>query len=211
MGIKACKLECGRLEPPSVSQSSTSMDDPSAWGKTQSEVRQKDIQKRTGEGYGVGTLYWGQVGTNDHSWIGANEYEDILCDGLFSLVEDVLAIPEDIEEVLTKIFMQDDVRCHKAHDVPSKKIMVRHGVARPVTTHSKTSSQTSTHASTNDLPRCSSIYRRAWRHDIDIERLGSSTARTAPSRSTQFAEHETSITRPGIEAVSRHAGCKVAR
>ena len=34
------------------------MSDLSAWGKTQSEVYQKDIQKRTGEGYGVGMLYW---------------------------------------------------------------------------------------------------------------------------------------------------------
>jgi len=30
---------------------------------------------------------------------GENEYEDIVYDGLFSLVDEILAIPEDIEEV----------------------------------------------------------------------------------------------------------------
>ena len=58
----------------------------------------------------------------DEGGIGANEYEDILYDGLFSLIDDLLAILEDIEEVQGAnengfIFMQDNARCHKAHDV----------------------------------------------------------------------------------------------
>ena len=69
----------------------------------------------------------------DEGGIGANEYEDILYDGLFSLIDDVLVIPEDVEEVQIAnensfIFM-------------------------------------------HDLPRCSSIHRRAWKHDIDMARL----------------------------------------
>jgi hypothetical protein len=58
----------------------------------------------------------------DEGGIGANEYEDILYDGLFLLVDDLLAIPEDVGEVQVAnenafVFMQDNARCHKAHDV----------------------------------------------------------------------------------------------
>ena len=58
----------------------------------------------------------------DEGGIGANEYEDILYDGLFSLVDDLIAIPDDVEEVQVAnenafVFMQDNARCHKAHDV----------------------------------------------------------------------------------------------
>ena len=58
----------------------------------------------------------------DEGEIGANEYEDILYGGLFSLVDDLLAIPNDVKEVQISnenvfVFMQDNARCHKAHDV----------------------------------------------------------------------------------------------
>ena len=54
--------------------------------------------------------------------IGANEYEDILYDGLFSLVDDILAIPGNVDEVQiadenTFLFMQDNAKCHKANEV----------------------------------------------------------------------------------------------
>ena len=58
----------------------------------------------------------------DEGGIGANEYEDILYDGLFSLIDDLLVIPDDTEEVQVAnenafVFMQDNARCHKANDV----------------------------------------------------------------------------------------------
>jgi len=58
----------------------------------------------------------------DEGGIGANEYEDILYDGLFSLVDDLLEIPEGDEEVriadeTTFVFMQDNAPCHKAASI----------------------------------------------------------------------------------------------
>ena len=58
----------------------------------------------------------------DEGGIGANEYEDILYDGLFSLIDDLLVIPDDTEEVQVAnenafVFMQDNTQCHKANDV----------------------------------------------------------------------------------------------
>jgi hypothetical protein len=58
----------------------------------------------------------------DEGGIGASEYEDILYDGLFSLVDDLLEPPEDpgtIQVVRedTYIFMQDNAPCHKATEV----------------------------------------------------------------------------------------------
>ena len=55
----------------------------------------------------------------DEGGIVADDYEDILYDGLFSLVDDLLEIPEDAEEVqvtdkTTFLFMQDNAPCHKA-------------------------------------------------------------------------------------------------
>ena len=51
--------------------------------------------------------------------IGADEYEDILYDGLFSLIDDLLASPEDPDTIQvadenTILFMQDNASCHKA-------------------------------------------------------------------------------------------------
>ena len=51
--------------------------------------------------------------------IGADEYEDILYDGLFSLIDDLLEPPEEPEtiQVVTRdiyLFMQDNAPCHKA-------------------------------------------------------------------------------------------------
>ena len=58
----------------------------------------------------------------DEGGIGADEYEDILYDGLFSLIDDLLEIPEDAEEVqvedkTTFLFMQDNAPCHKATNI----------------------------------------------------------------------------------------------
>jgi hypothetical protein len=54
--------------------------------------------------------------------IGADEYEDILCDGLFSLIDDLLEPPEEPEMVRvathdTYLFMQDNAPCHKAREI----------------------------------------------------------------------------------------------
>ena len=58
----------------------------------------------------------------DEDGIGANEYEDTLYDELFSLINDLLAIPDDVEEVQVAnenayVFMQDNACCHKVNDV----------------------------------------------------------------------------------------------
>jgi hypothetical protein len=58
----------------------------------------------------------------DDGGIGADEYEDILYDGLFSLIDDLLEIPEDEEEVQvadqnTFLFMQDNAPYHKATEI----------------------------------------------------------------------------------------------
>ena len=54
--------------------------------------------------------------------IGADEYEDILYDGLFSLIDDLLEPPEEPGTIQvatqdTYLFMQDNARCHKAREV----------------------------------------------------------------------------------------------
>ena len=51
--------------------------------------------------------------------IEADEYEDILYDGLFSLIDDLLEPPEEPETIQvaaqdTYLFMQDNAPCHKA-------------------------------------------------------------------------------------------------
>ena len=54
----------------------------------------------------------------DEGGIGANEYEDILYDGLFSLIDDILQPPESdtiqVADENTFLFMQDNAPCHKA-------------------------------------------------------------------------------------------------
>ena len=55
----------------------------------------------------------------DDGGIGPDEYEDILYDGLFSLIDDLLEPPEDPETIQvadqnTFLFMQDNTPCHKA-------------------------------------------------------------------------------------------------
>ena len=54
----------------------------------------------------------------DEGGIGANEYEDILYDGLFSLIDDILqpseSNPIQVTDENTFLFMQDNARCHKA-------------------------------------------------------------------------------------------------
>ena len=54
--------------------------------------------------------------------IGADEYEEILYDGLFSLIDNILELPEEPETIQvadlnTFLFMQDNALCHKAHEV----------------------------------------------------------------------------------------------
>jgi len=54
--------------------------------------------------------------------VSTDEYEDILYDGLFSLIDDLLESPEDPDTIRvadenTFLFMQDNASCHKAHDV----------------------------------------------------------------------------------------------
>jgi len=51
--------------------------------------------------------------------IGADEYEDIIYDGLFSLVDDLLKPPEQPETIRIAddtpfLFMQDNAPCHKS-------------------------------------------------------------------------------------------------
>jgi len=58
----------------------------------------------------------------DEGGIRADEYEDIIYGGLFSLINDLLEPPEDpgtiqIMEETTFIFMQDNAPCHKATEV----------------------------------------------------------------------------------------------
>ena len=58
----------------------------------------------------------------DKGGIGADEYEDILYDGLFSLIDDLLEPPEDPDTIQvatedTYIFMQDNAPCHKATEI----------------------------------------------------------------------------------------------
>jgi hypothetical protein len=48
----------------------------------------------------------------DEGRVGANEYEDILYDGLFSLLDDLLESSDTAENEF--IFMQDNAPCHKA-------------------------------------------------------------------------------------------------
>src|SRR5579859_4406827 len=55
----------------------------------------------------------------DDGGIGADEYEDILYDGLFSLVDDLLQPPEDLDTIQVVdensfLFMHDNAPCHKA-------------------------------------------------------------------------------------------------
>jgi len=58
----------------------------------------------------------------DEGGIGADEYEEILYDGLFSLIDDLLEPPEDSDTIQvadenTFLFMQDNAPCHKAMEV----------------------------------------------------------------------------------------------
>lgn len=83
--------------------------------------------KKTFKSAQVKTMIWacftgerlGLLIVCDEGGIGADEYEDILYDGLFSLIDDLLEPPEDpgtiqIADENTFIFMQDNAPCHKA-------------------------------------------------------------------------------------------------
>jgi len=54
--------------------------------------------------------------------IEADEYEDILYDGLFSLIDDLLEPPEEprtiqVADETILIFMKDNSPCHKSHKI----------------------------------------------------------------------------------------------
>ena len=58
----------------------------------------------------------------DEGGIEANEYKDILYNGLFSLIDDLLEPPEDADTIQvadenTFLFMQDNAPCHKVNDI----------------------------------------------------------------------------------------------
>lgn len=58
----------------------------------------------------------------DKGRIGVDEYKDILYNGLFSLINNLLEPPEDAETIQvadenTFVFMQDNALCYKATDV----------------------------------------------------------------------------------------------
>jgi len=58
----------------------------------------------------------------DEGGIGADEYEDLIYDRLFSLIDDLLEPPDDpqmihIADENTFLFMQDNATCHKADPV----------------------------------------------------------------------------------------------
>jgi len=55
----------------------------------------------------------------DNEGISIDEYENILDDSVFSLIDDLLAIPDEVEEVQIAeenafVFMQDNALYHKA-------------------------------------------------------------------------------------------------
>ena len=57
----------------------------------------------------------------DDEGIGADAYEDILYDRLFSLIDDILELPDDetiqVADENTFLFMHDNAPCHKAKAV----------------------------------------------------------------------------------------------
>jgi len=86
--------------------------------------------KKTFKGERVKVMVWacftgerlGPLIVCDEGGIGADEYEDIIYDGLFSLIDDLLEPPEDpgtiqIADEHTYLFMQDNAPCHKATEV----------------------------------------------------------------------------------------------
>jgi hypothetical protein len=83
--------------------------------------------KKTFKGAQVKVMVWacfteerlGSLIVCDEEGIGADEYEDILYDGMFSLIDDLLEPSEDLETIQiadenTFIFMQDNAPCHKS-------------------------------------------------------------------------------------------------
>jgi len=82
--------------------------------------------KKTFKGAHVKVMVWacftgdrlGPMIICDDGGIGANEYEDILYDGLFSLIDDILEPPNSdtirVADENTLLFMQDNAPCHKA-------------------------------------------------------------------------------------------------
>ena len=55
----------------------------------------------------------------DEKDIKADEYEDIIYNGLFSIVDNFLELPEQSKtiQVVDLLFMQDNAPCHKSTDI----------------------------------------------------------------------------------------------
>ena len=64
--------------------------------------------------------------------IEAEEYIEVLCDGLFFMIDDLLRLSEDPDAVATIdrhafLFMHDNARCHVASSV--KKLLEDYGIS----------------------------------------------------------------------------------
>src|SRR5579859_1571477 len=116
----------------------------------------------------------------DKEGIGADEYEDIIYDGLFSRIDDLLEPPDDpgsirVADQNTLLFMQDNALCHKAtsileflqeNHVPIMEWLPQSPDLNPIEnlwTDLK-------HAFTNGFWSYSGIPQRVWKPDIDIAR-----------------------------------------
>lgn len=116
----------------------------------------------------------------DDGGIGADEYEDILYGGLFSLIDDLLEIPENKEEVRvadqnTFLFMQDNAPCHKQQKFSNflKKIMFQLWLglhSHQISILLRTCGQRSKHSFTSGFSSCSIIHLRVPKPDIAMER-----------------------------------------
>ena len=86
--------------------------------------------KKTFKGEHITIMVWacftgdrlGPLIVCEEGGIGSDEYEEILYDGLFSLIDDLLQPPEDPETIQvatdhTYLFMQDNASCHKSTEV----------------------------------------------------------------------------------------------
>src|SRR5579859_1692642 len=98
--------------------------------RPQGEKLNPKYVKKTFKGEHVKAMVWacftgdrlGPLIVCDEGGIGADEYENILYDGLFSLIDDLLEPPEDHETIQvadenTYLFMKDNAPCHKLGEV----------------------------------------------------------------------------------------------
>ena len=72
--------------------------------------------------YDMSMFFRRQDRINCYRGVGSDEYEEILCDGLLSMVGDLLPHQDDpdIATVVTEnalLFMHDNARCHKTSNI----------------------------------------------------------------------------------------------